>query len=114
MRAARMRAAGACKSGARGGEPAAAFHVVGEGDIGSHLRPRLTPAGSEPNFCRAGQEMVNSMTTSIRALLSSAAHSVVRGLAVVALVVVWSVRHIGTYALSVVGESSAVLTTTAT
>src|SRR5262249_4491094 len=51
---------------------------------------------------------------SIRALLSSAAHSVVRGLAVVALVVVWSVGHIGTYALSVVGVSTAVLTTTAT
>src|SRR5262249_8291056 len=113
MRAARVRAAGACKSGVRGGETAAAFHVVGERDIGSHLRPRLTPAGPEPNFCRAGQEMVNSMTKSIRALLSSAAHSVVRGLAVVALVVVWSVGHIGTYALTVVGVSSAVLTTTA-
>ena len=114
MRAARVRAAGACKSGVRGGETAAAFRVFGERDIGSHLRPRLTPAGAEPNFCRAGQEMVNSMTTSIRALLSSAAHSVVRGLAVVALVVVWSVGHIGTYALSVVGVSTAVLTTTAT
>src|SRR5215510_3921963 len=54
------------------------------------------------------------MTKSIRALLSSAAHSVVRGLAVVALVVVWSVGHIGTYALSVGGVSTAVLTTTAT
>jgi len=54
------------------------------------------------------------MTKSIRALLSSAAHSVIRGLAVVALVVVWSVGHIGTYALSVVGVSTAVLTTTAT
>jgi hypothetical protein len=114
MRAARMRAADACKPGVRSGETAAAFHLIGEGDIGSHLRPRLTPAGPEPNFCRAGQEMVNSMTTSIRALLSSAAHSVVRGLAVVALVVVWSVGHIGTYALSVVGVSTAVLTTTAT
>src|SRR5262245_36004268 len=100
-------------SGVRGGETAAAFQVIGERDIGSHLRPRLTPAGAEPNFCRAGQEMVNSMTKSIRALLSSAAHSVVRGLAVVALVVVWSVGHIGTYALSVVGVSTAVLTTTA-
>ena len=114
MRAARVRAAGACKSDVRGGETAAAFQVVRERDIGSHLRPRLTPAGAEPNFCRAGQEMVNSMTKSIRALLSSAAHSVVRGLAVVALVVVWSVGHIGTYALSVVGVSTAVLTTTAT
>jgi len=114
MRAARVRAAGACKSGVRGGETAAAFQVIGERDIGSHLRPRLTPAGPEPNFCRAGQETVNSMTKSIRALLSSAAHSVVRGLAVVALVVVWSVGHIGTYALSVVGVSTAVLTTTAT
>src|SRR5262249_59643695 len=56
----------------------------------------------------------DNMTKSIRALLSSAAHSVVRGFAVVALVVVWSVGHIGTYALSVVGVSSAVLTTTAT
>src|SRR5262249_52496023 len=102
------------KSGVRGGETATAFQVIGERDIGSHLRPRLTPAGPEPNFCRAGQEMVNSMTTSIRALLSSAAHSVVRGLAVVALVVVWSVGHIGTYALNVVGVSTAVLTTTAT
>ena len=114
MRAARVRAAGACKSGIRGGETSAAFQVICERDIGSHLRPRLTPAGPEPNFCRAGQETVNSMTKSIRALLSSAAHSVVRGLAVVALVVVWSVGHIGTYALSVVGVSTAVLTTTAT
>src|SRR5262249_61264283 len=54
------------------------------------------------------------MTKSIGALLSSATHSVVRGLAVVALVVVWSVGHIGTYALGVVGVSAAVLTTTAT
>ena len=42
---------------------------------------------------------------SIRALLGSAAHGLVRGLAVVALVVVWSFSHIGTYALSVVGVS---------
>ena len=34
--------------------------------------------------------------------------------AVVALVVVWSVSHVGTYALGVVGVSTAVLTTTAT
>src|SRR5260370_33436422 len=53
------------------------------------------------------------MTKSIRALLSSAAHSVIRGLAVVALGVVWSVGHGGTYALSVVGVSTAVLTTKA-
>ena len=51
---------------------------------------------------------------SIRALLGSAAHGLVRGLVVVALVVVWSFSHIGTYALSVVGVSSALLTTTAT
>lgn len=51
---------------------------------------------------------------SIRVLLSSAAHGLVRGLAVVALVLVWSVGHVGTYALSVVGVSSALLTTTAT
>jgi hypothetical protein len=54
------------------------------------------------------------MTRSIRALFSSAAHGLVRGLAVVALVVVWSVGHVGTYALSVVGVSTALLTTTAT
>ena len=54
------------------------------------------------------------MTKSIGALLSSAAHGVVRGLAVVSLVVAWSVSHVGTYALSVVGVSSALLTTTAT
>jgi len=54
------------------------------------------------------------MTKVIRALLSSAAHAVVSGLAVVVLVVVWSVSHVGTYALSVVGISSAVLSTTAT
>jgi hypothetical protein len=47
-------------------------------------------------------------------VLSSAAQGVVRGLAVVALVVVWSVGHVGTYALSVVGISSALLTTAAT
>ncbi len=55
--------------------------------------------------------MVAVMISSILGRLSSA---VVRGLAVVALVVVWSVGHIGTTALSVVGVSSLVLTTTAT
>jgi hypothetical protein len=54
------------------------------------------------------------MMRSIRAVLSSAAHGLVRGLAVVALVVVWSFGHVATYTLSVVGVSSAVLTTTAT
>jgi hypothetical protein len=58
--------------------------------------------------------MVTTVTRSIGAILSSAAHGVVRGLAVVALVVVWSVSHVGTHALSVVGVSSALLTTTAT
>src|SRR5262249_61162670 len=51
---------------------------------------------------------------SIHALLGSAAHGLVRGLAVVALVVVWSFSHIGTYALSVVGVLVALLTTTET
>src|SRR5262245_25780510 len=114
MLGASVQAADACKSGVSIGQAAYALHVVGEAHVASDSKPRLTLAGPEPNFCRAGQEMVNSMTTSIRALLSSAAHSVVRGLAVVALVVVWSVGHIGTYALSVVGVSTAVLTTTAT
>jgi len=56
----------------------------------------------------------DTMTRSVGAILNSAAHGVVRGLAVVALVVVWSLSHVGTYALSVVGVSSALLTTTAT
>jgi hypothetical protein len=59
------------------------------------------------------QAMVEVMR-SIRALLSSAAHGLFRGLAIVVLVVVWSLSHVGTYALSVVGVSSALLTTTAT
>jgi len=54
------------------------------------------------------------MTRAIGAIISSAAHGLVRGLAVVALVLVWSVSHVGTYALSVVGVSSTLLTTTAT
>jgi hypothetical protein len=47
---------------------------------------------------------------SIRVLLT-AAHDLVRGLAVIVLV--WSVGHIGVYALSVVGVSSVLLTTPA-
>jgi hypothetical protein len=54
------------------------------------------------------------MTTSVSAMLNFAAHGLARALAVVALVVVWSVSHVGTYALSIVGVSSALLTTTAT
>jgi hypothetical protein len=69
-------------------------------------------AGPTINFRRLqAQDMVAVMIGSILGRLSSA---VVRGLAVVALVVVWSVGHIGTTALSVVGVSSLVLTTTAT
>ena len=69
-------------------------------------------AGPTINFRRLqAQDMVAVMIGSILGRLSSAA---VRGLAVVALVVVWSVGHIGTTALSVVGVSSLVLTTTAT
>ena len=83
------------------------------GEAALILKRRLTPAGREPNFAERARDG-DSMTKSIRALLSSATHSVVRGFAVVALVVVWSVGHIGTYALSVVGVSTAVLTTTAT
>jgi len=60
---------------------------------------------------RSSQDMVTTMIRSIGAILSSAAHGVVRGLAVVALVVVWSVSHVGTYALSVVGVSSGALLT---
>jgi len=45
--------------------------------------------------------------------LNSATRGAVRGLAVLVLVVVWSVGHIGTYALGVVGLSSVALTTTA-
>jgi hypothetical protein len=75
-------------------------------------RGNLTTAGRTINFpTLQDQDMVAVMTGSILGMLSSA---VVRGLAVVALVVVWSVGHIGTTALSVVGVSSLVLTTTAT
>src|SRR5262249_25768484 len=51
---------------------------------------------------------------SIHALLGSAARGLVGGLAVVAVVVVWFFTHMGTYALSVVGVSGALLPTTAT
>jgi len=54
------------------------------------------------------------MTSSIRALVSSAVHGAIRGVAVVALVVVWSVGHIGTYALGLVGLSSLTWTATTT
>jgi hypothetical protein len=49
------------------------------------------------------------MTTSLRVLLASAVHGAVRGLAVVALVLVWSVAHVGTY-LGIAGLSSLALT----
>jgi hypothetical protein len=86
-------------------EPQTAF--LSESDVRN-----LTMAGPMISFRRLqAQDMVAVMIGSILGRLSSA---VVRGLAVVALVVVWSVGHIGTTALSVVGVSSLVLTTTAT
>ena len=54
------------------------------------------------------------MKQSILAMLSAAGHLVVRGLAVGALVVMWSASHIGTYALGVAGITTVALTTTAT
>ena len=53
--------------------------------------------------------------TAIHAILNAATRYAVRGLAVVALVVVWSFNYVGTYVLSVAGISTAaLLTTTAT
>jgi hypothetical protein len=67
--------------------------------------------GYDDCFWHGAQDTVASM---IGLILSRLRSAVVRGLAVVALVVVWSVGHIGTTALSAIGVSSLMLTTTAT
>ena len=54
------------------------------------------------------------MLKSILAVLCIAAHGVIRGIAIVALVAVWLVSNVGTYVLSVAGISSAVLTSSTT
>lgn len=59
----------------------------------------------------AGRE---DMKPSILAMLSAAGRAVIRGLAVVALVVMWSASHIGTYVLGVAGITTVALATTAT
>jgi len=58
--------------------------------------------------------MTRSILAGITSLAHGLSHYVVRGVAVIALVVVWSVAHIGTYTLSLAGVTGVVMGTMTT
>jgi hypothetical protein len=90
------------------------------GFVGARGPVWVTPARClGPRNLHCATELASSLAPDtvafmIGLILGRLRSAVVRGLAVVALVVVWSVGHIGTSALSAIGVSSLMLTTTAT